>query len=528
MRWFGIALAATAVAVSAVAAEEYDLDKIRADDETLWREWSQAGWDNSVYGKAVDIAGLLEKYSYLSDDPELLAFIKEKRDAAPSPREERRLHYLYRDLATTYEAKRVAAIDDEMENRRAADHIWVRGFEEAIPYRDIYVTMRDTDDEEPYMNLYYANSNYSVHVMNPLRLKRLAVHHEAARAMGYESYTDFFYELLGYERGVPAAKARKFRDETFPTYKELVAARCRKLYGKDPAETPPWQSKNIYWGKDFDKYFPEEKFLDFTYSFFAGLGTDIRELSNVTVDDVDRPEKEPRAATFSFSVPADVRVNLKPVGGADDYEAAFHEFGHALHGAFTDADLPFEFRTLGSNELTETYAIFFEQMFHDRDFLLEELGMPPDVVDDFLRYKLLLDMGSARSIAFDVYYDEPLHAGELEDPLAYYDAELDKQRLFPKYPFRAEATYLSVDEGFYALYYMAAYYGAAQLRAKMMEEFGPRWYKDAAAGEFLKGLFRKGDSITLTEMLQQIGYDEGLNPDYLIAEYQARYDELTD
>jgi len=526
MRRLNIALAATALAVSAVAAEEYDLGKIRADDETLWREWCQAGWDNSVYGKPVDIAGLLEKYSYLSDDPELLAFIKEKRDAASTPREERRLHYLYRDLATTYEAKRVAAIDDEVENRCAADHIWVRGFEKPVPYRDLYVTMRDTDDEEPYMNLYYANSNYSVHVMNPLRLERLAVHHEATRAMGYDSYTDFFYELLGYERGVPAAQAREFRDGTFPAYKELVTARCRRLYGKDPAETPPWQSKNIYWGKDFDPYFPEENFLEFTYSFFAGLGMDIRELPNVTVDDVDRPQKEPRAACWPFDVPRDVRVNLKPVGGADDYEAAFHEFGHALHGAYTDPDLPFEFRMLGSNELTETYAIFFEQMFHDRDFLLEGLGMPPEVVDDFLRYKLLVDMGTARSIAFDVFYDEPLHAGELEDPLAYYDVELDKQRLLPKYPFRVEATYLSIDEGFYALYYMAAFYGVAQLRAKVVERFGPRWYKDPAAGEFFVDLFRRGDAWTLPEMLKYIGYDEGLNPDYLIAEYRARYDEL--
>ena len=152
--------------------------------------------------------------------------------------------------------------------------------------------------------------------------------------------------------------------------------------------------------------------------------------------------------------------------------------------------------------------------------------MPAKAVDDFLRFKLMTDMNGARSVAFDVYYDEALHSGELEDPLAYYDAELDKQRLFPKYPFRVEATYLSVDEGFYALYYMAAYYAAAQLRAKVVEQFGPRWYNDPAAGDFLKGLFRQGDGITVTEMLRQLGYDEGLNPDYLIVEYQARYDEL--
>ena len=525
MRKLFVALAAAALAVSA-AAKDYDLEKVRIDNEQLIREWCQASWDNSVYGQPVDIAGLLEKYSYLSDDPELLAFLKQQRDEAQDPTERRVLHYLYRDLATTYEAKRVATLEDEMENRSASDHVWVEGFDEPVAIRDFYFLMRATDDPEKYMDLYYTQYNYGIGVMNPLRRERLQVHYDSTRAAGYENYSDFYYQMLGYERGVPAAQARTFRDETFPLYKELVTARCRELYGKDPADTPPWESKNVYWGKDFDAYFPKETFLDFTYDFFAGLGMDIRALPNVRVDDEDRPEKEPRAACWGFDAPFDTRVNLKPTGGVNDYEAAFHEFGHALHHAYTDADLPYEFRMLGSNELTETYAIFFEQMFNDRDFLREELGMPEKAVAGFLRYKLLVDMAMARSTAFDVYYDEALHAGELDDPLAYYVAEVDKQRLFPGYAVRDEGLYLTVDEGFYALYYMAAYYAAAQLRAVVVEKFGPKWYKDPAAGEFFKELFQQGDAWTLEEMLQQIGYAEGLNPDYLIAEHQNRYDAL--
>jgi len=526
MRKFLFVLTAAAVAFSTAVAATYDLAQIREDNAQLIREWCQAGWDNAVFGKEVDISGLLQKYSYLSNDPELLAFLKQQRDEAADPTERRALHYLYRDLATTYEAEKVMPLEDEMDNRLAADYLYVRGFEGPIPLRNFYPLLRQTDDEERYMNLYYAWHNYSINVMVPLRQERLQVHHDSTRAAGYESYSDFYYRMLGYEPGVPAAQARKFRDETFPMYKELVTERCQKLYGKDPAETHPWQSKNIYWGTDFDAHFPEETFLDFTYGFFARLGMDVRELPNVTVDDEDRPQKEPRAACWGFDAPDDIRVNLKPVGGADDYEAAFHEFGHALHHAYTDPDLPYEFRMLGSNELTETYAIFLEQMFHDRGFLLEELGMPEEGVDDFLQYKLLTDMGSARSVAFDCFYDEALHSGALEDPLAYYDAEVDRQRLFPKYRNQVEGSYLSVDEGFYALYYMAAYYGAAQLRAEVVRRFGSQWYQDPAAGEFFRDLFRRGDAWTQAEMLEYIGYEEGLNPDYLIAEYRARYDEL--
>ncbi|UCH78853.1 MAG: hypothetical protein JSU81_02575, partial [Candidatus Coatesbacteria bacterium] len=95
-----LAIVAAAALAGSAAAATYDLEKIREDNAQLIREWCQASWDNSVHGKPVDIAGLLEKYSYLSDDPELLAFLKQQRDEAQDPTERRLLHYLYRDLAT--------------------------------------------------------------------------------------------------------------------------------------------------------------------------------------------------------------------------------------------------------------------------------------------------------------------------------------------------------------------------------------------------------------------------------------------
>lgn len=515
-------------AAAVCAATTYDVEEIRAADEALYREWSAMEWDNAVFGKEADLGALLKKYSFLSDDPALLDYISAQERAAPNAAEARRLSYLYRDLATTYEAKRVADIEDDIQNHYAGDHVWVPHLQEAVPVRNLYPLMRRTDDEGPFKELWYAADNYAINVINPLRRERLKRHHETTRAMGYESYADFYYKVLGYKPGVPAAQARKFRDETFPMYKELITARCRALFGKDPADTPPWQSKNLWFGKEFDKYFPQENFLPFTYNFFATLGLDIRALPNVTVDDADRPEKEPRAACFPFEVPRDVRVNLKPVGGAEDYETALHEFGHALHAAFTDPTLPFEFRALGSNELTETYAIFFQSTFSDRTFVAEEVGMPAEVLDDYLRYKLATDLGAARSTAFDVIYDEILHSGKFTDEelLARYEEEVDRQRLFPKYRISLEADYLNVDEGFYALYYMAAYYAAAQLKVAVTERFGPRWYKDPAAGEFFRDLFRHGDSWTVDEMLRYVGFEEGLNPEYLIADFKARYEEL--
>ena len=50
------------------------------------------------------------------------------------------------------------------------------------------------------------------------------------------------------------------------------------------------------------------------------------------------------------------------VGGREDYAALFHEGGHAEHYANVDAELPFEFRHLGDNSVTESYAFLLEHL----------------------------------------------------------------------------------------------------------------------------------------------------------------------
>jgi hypothetical protein len=46
-----------------------------------------------------------------------------------------------------------------------------------------------------------------------------------------------------------------------------------------------------------------------------------------------------------------------------------HELGHALHFANMRRALPFEFRWLGDNSVTEGYAMLFDHRLKDRGWL---------------------------------------------------------------------------------------------------------------------------------------------------------------
>ena len=65
---------------------------------------------------------------------------------------------------------------------------------------------------------------------------------------------------------------------------------------------------------------------------------------------------------------------LTPVGGRDDFDVLMHEGGHTEHYAHVDPQLPFEFRYLGDNAITEAYAFLFEHLIEDPEWLRAPAG----------------------------------------------------------------------------------------------------------------------------------------------------------
>ena len=95
----------------------------------------------------------------------------------------------------------------------------------------------------------------------------------------------------------------------------------------------------------------------------------------VTFDIESRPNKSPRAFCAPVRVPGEVYLVVAPVGGWDDYVTLFHEGGHTEHGANVDPELPFEFRCLGDNSISETYAFLLQHLVEDPEWLSRRLGV---------------------------------------------------------------------------------------------------------------------------------------------------------
>src|SRR5439155_17225800 len=121
--------------------------------------------------------------------------------------------------------------------------------------------------------------------------------------------------------------------------------------------------------------YPAERLVESFTETLAGLGIDLAEQANVTLDTERRPTKSPRAFCSHPRAPDEVYLVVAPVGGRDDFAALYHEGGHTEHYAGVDPSLPFEFRQLGDNSVTESFAFLLEHLVEDPEWLESRLGV---------------------------------------------------------------------------------------------------------------------------------------------------------
>ena len=234
----------------------------------------------------------------------------------------------------------------------------------------------------------------------------------------------------------------------------------------------------------------------------AGLGLDLGPRSGVVLDVEQRPRKSPRAFCAPVRVPEEVYLVLAPVGGRDDFSALFHEAGHAEHYANVDAELPFEFRYLGDNAITESFAFLFQGLVEDPIWLERRLGIrDADAIAGYARaYRLVY----LRRYCAKLSYELELHGGaDGSRPwrsLASRYSQLLGSALQIDWP---SQTFLAdVDPGFYSACYLRAWALETHLRRHLRDRFGPLWFESPDAGSELRGLWREGQRLTPDELLE--------------------------
>jgi hypothetical protein len=369
-----------------------------------------------------------------------------------------------------------------------------------VPYRAIPIEQANEADAERRGVLDELRNRVLEERLNPLHRASLERAHDLCRAFGWAGYADAYAELRGLDLEALARQTTRFLDATEGRYPELVDPQLERCGLPSLGKLQRCDLPRFFRAADLDSLFEASGLIDSLRCTLAGLGVGLDGQDNIHLDTEPRPTKSARAFCSTPRVPAEVHLVLAPHGGRDDYAALFHEAGHAEHYAHTGPGLAFEFRRLGDNSVTESFAFLLEHLVSEPTWLRARLEVedPLPAVAQGRASRLLL----LRRYAAKLAYELELHGSppRLEEMPARY-SELLTAAL--RVPWPRDSWLADVDEGFYAACYLQAWALEARWRATLREAYGEDWFESPAAGEWLRGLWREGQRLDAGELLAE-------------------------
>ena len=476
----------------------WDLDEYRRDAELFLEEIDREYYLQGAGHKPdLEIEPIYERHEALFDR-DAVERVGDVRQRAAGE-DEVRLRFLHQFALDGHLGAVTRDLEARLADLEASLEIEVDG--EAIPYRMAPVVQANEGDRERRSRIEAARNALLAERLNPLYLEALERVHAACRDLGWPSYLDAYSDVRALDLRALAEELARFTEATEPAYAGILDPELERTVGLRLAELQRSDLVRFFRAPHLDGLFPGERMVPALTETLAGLGIDLDAQPNVMLDTEARPTKSPRAFCSTPKVPAEVYLVMPPIGGREDYAALFHEAGHAEHYGCTDAELPFEFRHLGDNAVTESYAFLLQGLTADNGWLQRVLGIEgaEDAVENARAVKLMFLRRYSAKIAYEV----ELHGPDVDlSAMPERYGSLLGERVGVEWP--RETWLADVDPGFYVGCYLRAWALEVDWRAELRERFGDDWFASDEAGAWLRGLWGRGQHLDAGRLLAEV------------------------
>ena len=491
----------------------YDWNKIRRDVENFCSEMEKEWYLNwAGLKEEMNLSPIYNKYKHLFTKDLILA-VKEKRKQSKGE-EERKLRYLQQFFVSEYLGMVVKELSEKAETMESKETIKVNG--EKIPFRLAAVKIANEPNREQRGKIFEVR-NRVIDKINVVLFERMEKLHKTSLELGYKNYMTLFRDINGIDFQQLERLMKDFIDKTESIYVTRMDKALREKVGVRLKDAEKHDLAFFFRAKEFDAYFKKEDAVETLRKTLANMGLRLDRQKNIEVDVEERPNKSPRAFCSGIRVPDEVKLVVMPKGGHDDYASLFHEAGHAEHHGCVNPDLAVEYKRLGDNSVTETFAFLLEYLLTDENWLRQ--NTPLKEVGEYLDFLYLYKLHFLRRYGAKLSYELKLHTADtLKGMDKVYKENLEEILKF-KHP--RNHYLIDHDDGFYCAQYLRAWIFEEQLRAVLKERFGENWFNNVEAGKFLKSLWADGQKNDVVEFAQTLGYND-LSMEPLLSSLQRR------
>ena len=379
------------------------------------------------------------------------------------------------------------------------------------PYQRAAITIANTRDAKARHALDDARAALVQAELAPMKQEKLQREHEVVAALGIAStYNATWEALAGVSLAGLRAECEAFLRDTQPMWDELMPHYVRKGLGMSPADVTRADLLALMRAPEYDAFFPAGEMEREVRRQVTEMGISPDAEGRVRYDTADRAGKRPRAFCAPVRIPDVVHLVLRPHGGQNDWMTLLHELGHALHFANMRRDLPFEFRWLGDNSVTEGYAMLFDHRMKDAGWLARYTGLGKKEIPGFLHAQGFEELHFVRRYAAKLIYETELHGGAVAWGAL---PELFVETLTGATGFRYQRAdaFVDVDARYYAARYLRAWQMQAVLDEALRERFDEDWWRNPKAGPWMVGeLFGWGQRELAHEQTRRVA-DKGLS-----------------
>jgi hypothetical protein len=490
------------------------MERLRRDGQAFMEEISREYYLAGAGRKATaNLQPIYRRHGAVTGR-EALAFITERfKQTEPGTEDHREARILLEWLAELQSSRELASLEEREIAWESSAMVRLDDGRE-VEFQRAAIDIANSRDRRERLALEKAKNAALEAGLVPIRRERFERERIIIEQLGLASgYNATFEALSGIDLGGLATQCQQFLDVTQALWDDTYPRFVRKVLHIEPDDATRADAVALFHGQEFDEQFPSSTMEWEIRRQVREMGVDPIAGGRVLYDTEDRPGKRSRAFCAATRIPEEVYLVLRPHGGQSDWATFLHELGHALHFGFMDPRLPFEYRWLGDNSITEGYAMLFDHLMHDAGWLKRYTPLGAGKLDAFLRAGAFFELHMLRRYTAKLQYEIELHSGNFSSEQL---PQMYVERLTAATSFRysgAEA-FIDVDPRFYATRYLRAWQLQALITETLRERYDVDWWRNPRAGPWIVAeLFGWGQQELATEQATRIaGKELGFGP----------------
>lgn len=453
---------------------------------------------------AVQLQQVYAEYSDVYSERTLEMVREHFANSPPNTDEHRSARTLLEWVVDTRAGQSAAALDEREVAWEGAAFVTTSEGRE-VAYSRVAIEIGNERDRAQRLELDDARARLVGRELAPLKLERLQREKEMVESLEIaKDYNSTFTALSGVDVLAESALCEQFLRDTQAMWDDVLPPVLRRTLGITREQAMRSDAQALRRLAGFDDAFPAGAMEVVVRGQLKAMGIDPDAGGRIRYDIGERAGKRSRAFCAPVRIPDEVHLVLRPHGGQGDWRTLLHELGHALHFAHAGAELPFEFRWLGDNSVTEGYAMLFDHLMQDAHWLRRYASGLGARTRSFEQAMAFEELHFLRRYCAKLVYEVQLYGGGVPWR-ALPDLYVETLTAATGFRYQPADAFVDVDPRFYSVRYLRAWKLQAVLSDALRVRFNEDWFRNPAAGPWLtQELFSAGQRELADELAQRV------------------------